>query len=119
MDRNTIGKESEQLALKYLEQHGLTLIDQNYHSRRGEIDLIMSEHDCLVFVEVRYRKSARFGSAIESVTQSKQAKIIHTAQHFIQRYNPVYASYRFDVVAITPSSTRDEIIWLKNAFQLN
>lgn len=71
MSSVTTGSQAEQLALNYLQQQGLTLITQNYHSRRGEIDLIMLDENTLVFVEVRYRKSAAYGSALESVNSQK------------------------------------------------
>lgn len=114
------GKIAEQLACDHLQSHKLKLIAKNYHCRRGEIDLIMQEQSTLVFIEVRYRKSARFGSALESVTPKKQQKIIFTAEHFIASHKHSYQQYRFDVVAITPSEQLGpEITWVKNAFQLN
>lgn len=109
------GQQAEQRALNYLEALGLTLITQNFHSRRGEIDLIMEDGDTLVFIEVRYRKSAKFGSAIESVNMQKQNRIIHTAQYYIQQHPSHYSAYRFDVVGLNPN----DINWVKDAFQLN
>lgn len=110
------GMLAEQLALKHLKQHGLKLVTQNYHSRGGEIDLIMVDQGVMVFVEVRYRKSSAFGSPIESVTRQKQNRIIHTAQHYIQQHPQSQMNYRFDIVGISQSK---EITWIKNAFQLN
>jgi len=115
----TLGHHAEQLACDYLQQHKLKLITKNYHCRRGEIDLIMHDKDTLVFIEVRYRKSSRFGSALESVNQQKQQKIIITATHYISQQTPSFSNYRFDVVAITPTTNYPEIIWIKDAFQLN
>lgn len=119
MTSNDIGSQAENLALQHLEQQGLNLIERNYHCRGGEIDLIMVDNSVLVFVEVRYRKSATFGSAIESVNKVKQKRIIHTAQYFLQQQSPSHTSCRFDVVAITPKQHASEITWLKDAFQLN
>ncbi|MBE0438646.1 MAG: YraN family protein [Gammaproteobacteria bacterium] len=118
MDSHHIGKDFEQRALSYLKQQGLSLVSQNFHSRQGEIDLIMTDGKCLIFIEVRFRKTATYGSAIESVTRQKQARIIHTAQVFLQQHSGSYLSYRFDVVAINPSQSQNEIIWIKDAFQL-
>lgn len=118
MDSHHIGKDYEQQALHYLKQQGLSLVSQNFHCRQGEIDLIMAEKQCLIFIEVRFRKSAAYGSAIESVTRQKQARIIHTAQVFLQQHSGSYLSYRFDVIAISPSASQNEIIWIKDAFQL-
>jgi putative endonuclease len=108
-----IGERKEQLAERYLHAQGLRLLTRNYRCSLGEIDLIMQHGDCLVFVEVRYRKSDRFGSAAASVTPSKQRRIILTAQHYLQRH-PTRQDCRFDVLAISGSDT---IEWIENAFQ--
>jgi len=115
----TSGQVAEQLACDYLQQQKLTLITKNYHCRRGEIDLIMQDQDTLVFVEVRYRKSNRYGSALESIDFKKQQKIIFTAQHYLSTQSPSLSLYRFDVIAITPTKVQPEITWVKDAFQLN
>ena len=118
---NNLGKHAEEIAKQYLQKQHLTLIEQNYHCRRGEIDLIMQDQQTLVFIEVRYRKNARFGSALESVDHRKQAKIITTAEHYLLQDQQHYVDYRFDVIAIMPDplQQKPEITWLKNAFQLN
>lgn len=114
----TLGQQAELWACQYLEQQGLALITKNYHCRRGEIDLIMRDEKALVFIEVRYRKSARFGSALESVNYKKQQKLIITAEHYILQSKQSYSQYRFDVVAITPKQDNNEVTWVKDAFQL-
>lgn len=119
MSAQNIGVQTEDLALHYLQQQGLSLVERNYHSRRGEVDLIMLDDTTLIFVEVRYRKSARFGSALESVNHTKQQRIIHTAQYYLQGQPSTHDSYRFDVVAITTNQHEPEITWVKDAFQLN
>ncbi len=115
MPATNTGQQAEQQALAYLEKQGLKRITQNFHSRRGEIDLIMEDKKTLVFVEVRYRKSAKYGSALESVNNQKQARIIHTAEHYLQQHSSKHSAYRFDVVALTPNN----IDWVKDAFQLS
>ncbi len=103
----------ERYAQKHLKKQGLKLIARNYLCRYGEIDLIMSDKESLVFIEVRYRKKADYGNALESVTKSKQQKITKTAQHFLLTY-PQWENHplRFDVFAITGK----EIDWVKAAF---
>jgi putative endonuclease len=113
------GDHAEQQALQYLQSFGMSLIQQNFHSRRGEIDLIMSDQDCLVFIEVRYRKTDKYGSAVESVDSRKQSRIIHAAQSYIQKNITPYRNYRFDVIAITPEYDKNSLVWIKDAFQLN
>jgi putative endonuclease len=109
------GNAAETRALSYLENRGLRLLQRNYRSRGGEIDLIMQQDDTLVFVEVRYRKSSLFGSAAESVTRAKQRKLISTASQFLQTRG-LDTPCRFDVVGISgPHQT--EIEWIRNAFQ--
>lgn len=105
-----IGNAAEQVALHYLQRQGLQLLERNYHSRYGEIDLIMLERDCVVFVEVRARKSNAWHCASESVDWRKQQKIIKTAQCYLQNY-AIYADNdcRFDVIAIDYRA--DAIAW--------
>jgi putative endonuclease len=113
------GQFIEQQASQWLRQQGLQLVANNVHSPFGEIDLIMRDQQQLIFVEVRFRKSAKYGSAAESVTVSKQQKIVKTAQHFLQR-QPRLANLacRFDVIAAHPGSSDATLCfdWIKNAF---
>jgi putative endonuclease len=108
-----IGAEWEARALHYLEGRGLQLVARNIRCAFGEIDLIMRHGDCLVFIEVRYRRNERFGSAAESVNHTKQQRILLAAQEYLQHY-PTALACRFDVIAIT--GTR-RIEWLQDAFQ--
>lgn len=107
-----LGDSAEDLACAYLQAQGLHLLMRNYQLRSGEIDLVFRDNTHLVFVEVRYRKSQQFGGALYSIDYRKQQKIIHTAQHYLQRYR-VELPCRFDVIAI---SGKDDIQWLQNAF---
>jgi putative endonuclease len=109
------GNAAEAIALSYLQHRGLSLLQQNYRSRSGEIDLIMQQDGALVFVEVRYRKSSRFGSAAESVTPAKQHKLLKTARYFLQQRG-LDAPCRFDVVGIS-GRNQTEIEWIRDAFQ--
>ena len=114
------GQHAENAACTFLQQHGLQLIQRNFYSKRGEIDLIMRERDMLVFVEVRYRASATYGGAAASVTASKQQKIIAAARYFLH-YHPQYASCaaRFDVLAIQARGHDWHIDWIPAAFLAN
>ena len=112
------GRQAEQTACAYLLAHGLILLERNYHSRRGEIDLILREADTLVFVEVRYRRQAGFGSAAESVNRNKQMRLSACARQYLQtqsHFNPT--GCRFDVVAI--DGPVQSITWIKDAFTVN
>lgn len=109
------GRNSEQLALGHLQAQGLQLLERNYRCKSGEIDLIMRDGDCLVFVEVRYRKHNRFGSASESVTGSKQRKLLASANHYLQRTDSA-SPCRFDVVGISGENSQT-IEWIRDAFR--
>ena len=111
------GRECEKQARVYLESQGLTFLEQNYRSRYGEIDLIMQDQTTLVFVEVRYRDSNAFGSAAETVDIRKQNKLRTTAEYYLQQHQK-YKMYpcRFDVVAASPDTSKNNLNWLKNAF---
>jgi len=111
------GRLAEDLACRFLQGRGLALVARNYSCRRGEIDLVMRDGACTVFVEVRYRGSARFGSAAETVDRRKQSRLIATAQHYLQRHRAAAsAPCRFDVVAVSPGAPGPELQWIRDAF---
>lgn len=108
----------ENLALRWLKAQGMKTVARNYHSRAGEIDLIMLESKNLCFIEVKYRSSLKFGGAAYSIPKAKQKKIIQTALSFISR-QPKYSRYpiRFDALLIEPGAHHDnEVKWIKGAF---
>jgi len=108
----------ELYAEHFLKKNGLVLITKNFHCRQGEIDLVMQDGKCIVFVEVKYRKNNHFGGAISAVTTRKQQKIIKTASFFLhqQRLNEYNTAYRFDIVAIEGDISNPKTDWLQNAF---
>lgn len=111
---NSSGVKYEQQALAFLQQQGLLLVCQNFYCRFGEIDLIMSDQDTLVFIEVRYRKNQDYGGATASVTYQKQQKLIKTAKHYLSQLNSE-PYCRFDVVAISEKTSTPQ--WIQDAFQ--
>jgi putative endonuclease len=116
MTTGETGRDAETLACDYLRARGLALVERNYRSRFGEIDLIMDDRDCLIFVEVRYRRQARFGSGAESVDQRKQARLIACARHYLMRHpGAAQRPCRFDVVAIGGGAV-PAIEWIADAF---
>lgn len=116
---NEAGQRAEQVASTFLEQQGLTLVERNYACTRGEIDLIMRDRNTLVFVEVRYRRSRRYGSAAESVDWRKQGKLLATAEHYLQAHpKAARQPCRFDVIALTGQGREpDHVDWIADAFQ--
>ena len=113
-----LGDWAENLACEWLTARGLKIKARNVRSKYGEIDLIMTEHNCLIFVEVRYRKNANFGSAEASITPKKCQRLTAAAQHYlIARNFGSDTSIRFDAVAISPSKESHlhcTINWIQN-----
>lgn len=109
------GAAAETRAEQFLLGQGLRTRAKNYRSKRGEIDLIMSHGDEIIFVEVRLRSHRQFASASESVTRGKQQKIIQTARYYLQQYQLTEkANCRFDIIAFSDDKSSPE--WIKNAF---
>ncbi len=115
MDARQRGTDAEERAWQHLRAHGARLLQRNFRSRRGEIDLIVQDRDSVVFVEVRYRGNPDYGSGAESVDPRKQKRLIACAQHYLQSYpHMAQLPCRFDVVAI---NGRDgSLDWIRNAF---
>ena len=101
----------------FLAERNVQIIDTNFHSRFGEIDVVALDHEVLVFVEVRFRRASRFGSAVSSVTPKKQHKIIQTA-HTFRSDHPAYChrTCRFDIIGIDTHRQHTQVRWLKAAF---
>lgn len=107
-----VGNAKERLAETFLRQQRLRLVARNHRCRFGEIDLIMRDGETLVFIEVRYRRSARFGTAAETVDWRKQRRIAATARHYLLAH-PTSSPCRFDVVAVQGDN---QIEWIQDAF---
>lgn len=98
----------------YLEKLGYKIIERNWkYSRIGEIDIIAQEKDTLVFVEVKYRRSSAFGSAIEAITPKKLEKIYKSALAYLGQTNIKYKNYRIDIITID-SQVQQKLEHLKN-----
>jgi putative endonuclease len=112
-----IGKRAEEAACAFLETQGLQLIESNYRTRHGEIDLIMRDQDDIVFIEVRSRARIDYGTALESITTNKIKKIVKAATHFLQVRRCLYkVTSRFDFIIIQPNAGKMQLEWIKNAF---
>ena len=111
------GRSAEALALQHLSDSGLRLLERNWSCRSGELDLVMLDGDTVVFVEVRYRRHAAWGGAVESVDARKEQKLVRAAEHFLQKESR-WARHpcRFDVIAIGSTAQRAPLTWIRNAF---
>ena len=114
-----VGINAEQLAFRFLRKQGLKPVCRNFRSRRGEIDLIMLDDACLVFVEVRYRTEASFVSAALTVDSRKQRKLACAASMFLSM-NRSFGNRvcRFDVVGVDRDAGGEiSIDWMQDAFR--
>ncbi len=112
-NKRAVGREYETRACAYLENNGFTIIERNFRSRTGEIDIVCREGTYLVFTEVKYRKSASSGTPAEAVGFMKQKKIFDTARFYLARHGiSPDTDIRFDVVAILG----ENITLIRNAF---
>ena len=113
----TLGARAEQAAFRFLRNRDLRPVARNFRSRGGEIDLIMLDAGCLVFVEVRSRRSSAFADPALTVDRIKQRKIVRTAALFVAS-NRRFSNHvmRFDVVAIEGGGA-SSIRWIRDAFR--
>ena len=112
------GKRSERLAVAYLKLKGYRILETNYRSRAGEIDIIARDAGTLVFIEVKARSTSRFGNPKGAVTPAKQRKISMAALDYLKQSGQMESRARFDVVAIDTASGKTDIEVVKNAFTL-
>jgi putative endonuclease len=120
-NRRRVGDRGEALALGYLVKKGYALVERNYRTRRGEIDLILTHGNTLVFVEVKLRRGTGFGDPLEAVTSRKQARIRLIAEQYLAERGEDFAdgfdTMRFDVVGILlPRSGNPEVRHVEDAF---
>ncbi|MFR4808557.1 MAG: YraN family protein, partial [Peptostreptococcus anaerobius] len=97
MNNYEIGRLGEDAVAYYLEKNGYEVLDRNYRTARGEIDIIFSDGDYLVFGEVKTRNSLYFGRPCQAVDINKKIRIVNTAKNFIVKNNFYDMNIRFDV----------------------
>lgn len=114
-NKRVIGANKEAIAAEYLIQQKYKILEQNYYTRHGEIDIIALEGNYLVFLEVKFRTNTKQGFPEEAVSYRKQQSIIRTARYYLYRHGMSYDTpCRFDVIVIL----NDTISLYKNAFDL-
>jgi len=114
------GIKGEEVAEKYLVQHGYEIIEKNFHSQQGEIDIIARDSEFLVFVEVKNYSFRSYGSPLGAVRKSKKQSIIHAARTYLYKNNIKNTFCRFDVLTIyrKPDGSRAVDLY-RNAFLIN
>ncbi len=98
--RRILGRRGEDLAATYLEGKGYLILQRNYRSEAGEMDIVAQDGGCLVFVEVRARSTREYGTPEESITPSKAQRLIEVAQGYLQEQGESAREWRIDLVAI-------------------
>jgi len=100
MKTDATGRLGEKLAQEYLKEHGYAIVECNYRSPDGEIDIVASKQGFLVFVEVRTKSTRTFGSPEESITRRKKQKLVTVSQHYLQNRDIKPAQWRIDFIAV-------------------
>lgn len=113
------GKDAEIAAQGFLKTKGYKLLEKNYRTNLGEIDIIAKDKDTLCFIEVKARHSLRFGLPQEAVSQSKQLQISQAALLYLKKHRLIDSSCRFDIVSVSYRGDQPEFSLIKNAFPLD
>jgi putative endonuclease len=115
--RLKLGQKGESLAVAHLQDKGYSLLQQNFRTQSGEIDCIFQDGEELVFVEVKTRTNAAFGSPLEAVDRRKWQQITRVAQEYLALHKGFDLAVRFDVVGVTTGRSTTHIDHIKNAFE--
>ena len=113
---DNVGHKGEAVAAKYYQQRGWLLLNHNYRTRMGEIDLILYKEGTLVFAEVKTRTGAMLDRPAAAVDARKQYRLVLAAQQYLQRSPYGDAAIRFDVVEVTPAEGGWRVHCIENAF---
>jgi putative endonuclease len=113
-----LGARGESLACDFLARKGFKILERNYRSRAGEIDVIARKRDLLLFVEVKTRRSDRRGRGVLAVTPAKLGKLAAAARVYVMKARPRGMRYRFDVVEVTwDDPDAPGITWFENVYR--
>lgn len=114
---NVLSQFGEDTAAQFLKHNNYEIIERNYHSPFGEIDIICKKGDLLILIEVKARKSHAYGEALDAITEQKREKIIKTAYHYLAKHD-FDVPIRFDVITLEYNKKRKDytLEHIKNAF---
>lgn len=116
MIRNELGKKGEKLAVRYLKKQGYKIIEINYKTKLGEIDIIALDRNTLVFIEVKSRISQKQGLPQEAINKRKQQQIQKVAEFYLKQKSLKHLNCRFDVISVLFFDYNPEITLIKDAF---
>lgn len=115
-DRTRFGNKGEKIVAQFLKKQNFKIVEQNFRTKFGEIDIIAKKDEVLAFIEVKTRKNEYFPTSMV-VNYSKQKKIINTAKYFISKNNIFDMVFRFDIATVVITENKTEIKHLKDAFR--
>lgn len=95
-----VGRRAEQIAAQYLESHGYRIHSQNWRTRWCEIDIVAIKDSAVYFVEVKYRRSATFGSGLDYITQRKLTQMHFAAEFWMARHGSGAGDYRLAAIEV-------------------
>ncbi len=114
------GQRGEALALRYLERRGYEVLERNYRTRYGEIDLVVRRGTTLVFVEVKSRRGTAFGEPLEAVTPRKQEQVRLMAEQYLAERDPQFVDgfeeMRFDALGVLVGRGTHDVRHVEDAF---
>lgn len=117
--RLNLGKSGEKTAIEYLRDKGYRILEKNYKSKLGELDIVASDKNTICFVEVKTRSTQDKGDPLEAITKTKQLKLSRLALSYLKLKHLLDKPARFDVVSIYDQGAGPEIRLIKNAFDLD
>ena len=114
-----LGKLGEEKAVQYLKDKGYEILERNYRSKLGEIDVVARDRKTICFIEIKTRSSLSKGHPLESITPNKQHKLCKLAILYLKLNNLLDRSARFDAVSVCQFDGQADIRLIKNAFDLD
>ena len=117
VNNKAVGDLGERLAKEYLEKKNYNILETNFRTRLGEIDIIAKKDYVIIFVEVKARKNLKYGMPYEAVNHRKMQKIIKVAKNYIAYKSQGDNQYRFDIIEVFLSEN-DKINHIEDAFWL-
>ena len=111
---NARGRSGEDIAVKYLQTHGYRVLDRNFTTSVGEVDIFVTDESSLIAVEVKSRLSLEYGTPAEAVNHEKIKKISQVTSQYIKKFRLFGTPVRFDVVEVYIADKT--VNHIKNAF---
>jgi len=113
------GSFGESIAVKYLKSKNYTILNTNFYTPYGEIDIVAKDCDFIVFIEVKLRRTKSYGDVLDQITFQKKERIIKSAHYFLAQENQSIVDCRFDFIAIFQESDTYKITHIENAFEIS